>query len=193
MSPDRGVFAGRSSKDLADDHAFRVGANLPGSRQWVMEEERQGRLRRPAASITADLPALAEQRDGGGCWPTTLPGTQWCTRPTWCTPRWTTPTWTEPSGCPPTSGTSAPVCRLTGAGRTTGTTATVTDPAGSARHPPRPGRADRMSAGPRAVKPNVGRPGRATRGLPPRGVDEPDTRSRVGPRSHAPSGRRSRP
>jgi ectoine hydroxylase-related dioxygenase (phytanoyl-CoA dioxygenase family) len=36
---------------------------LAGSHQWTMEEERQGRLQHPAASITADLPALAERRD----------------------------------------------------------------------------------------------------------------------------------
>jgi hypothetical protein len=35
---------------------------LEGSHRWVMEEERRGRPR-PAASITADLPALADRHD----------------------------------------------------------------------------------------------------------------------------------
>lgn len=37
---------------------------LEGSHQQVMAEEAEGRLARPAASITADLPGLAEERDG---------------------------------------------------------------------------------------------------------------------------------
>ena len=36
---------------------------LEGSHHRVMAEERAGRLRRPAASITADLPALADEYD----------------------------------------------------------------------------------------------------------------------------------
>lgn len=36
---------------------------LQGSHRWVMAEEAAGTLRRPAASITADLPALADQHD----------------------------------------------------------------------------------------------------------------------------------
>ncbi len=38
-------------------------AYLEGSHHWVLAEEREGRLEKPAASITADLPALAEQHD----------------------------------------------------------------------------------------------------------------------------------
>lgn len=36
---------------------------LEGSHHWVMSEERNGTLKRPAASITADLPALADEHD----------------------------------------------------------------------------------------------------------------------------------
>lgn len=36
---------------------------LEGSHHWVLAEEREGRLVRPAASITADLPGLAERHD----------------------------------------------------------------------------------------------------------------------------------
>lgn len=36
---------------------------LEGSHRRVLREEAQGRLRRPAASITADLPALAQEHD----------------------------------------------------------------------------------------------------------------------------------
>jgi ectoine hydroxylase-related dioxygenase (phytanoyl-CoA dioxygenase family) len=36
---------------------------LEGSHRRVLQEEAEGRLRRPAASITADLPALAEEHD----------------------------------------------------------------------------------------------------------------------------------
>ncbi|MFC0674974.1 phytanoyl-CoA dioxygenase family protein [Brachybacterium hainanense] len=36
---------------------------LEGSHRRVMREEAEGRLRRPAASITADLPGLAEEHD----------------------------------------------------------------------------------------------------------------------------------
>lgn len=38
-------------------------AYLEGSHHWVLAEEREGRLEKPAASITADLPALAEKHD----------------------------------------------------------------------------------------------------------------------------------
>ncbi len=38
-------------------------AYLEGSHHWVMAEEREGSLKMPAASITADLPGLANQRD----------------------------------------------------------------------------------------------------------------------------------
>ena len=36
---------------------------LEGSHHWAMAEERNGTMKRPAASITADLPALAEQHE----------------------------------------------------------------------------------------------------------------------------------
>lgn len=36
---------------------------LEGSHHWAMAQERNGRLKRPAASITADLPALADQHE----------------------------------------------------------------------------------------------------------------------------------
>ncbi|ALE04190.1 phytanoyl-CoA dioxygenase (plasmid) [Arthrobacter sp. ERGS1:01] len=38
-------------------------AYLENSHHWVMAQEREGTLARPAASITADLPGLAEQHD----------------------------------------------------------------------------------------------------------------------------------
>ncbi|MHA7270720.1 phytanoyl-CoA dioxygenase family protein [Arthrobacter sp. HLT1-20] len=38
-------------------------AYLEGSHHWVLAEEREGRLQKPAASITADLPALADKHD----------------------------------------------------------------------------------------------------------------------------------
>jgi Phytanoyl-CoA dioxygenase (PhyH) len=38
-------------------------AYLEGSHHWVMAEERNGMLKRPAASITANLPALADEHD----------------------------------------------------------------------------------------------------------------------------------
>ncbi|MHA7306071.1 phytanoyl-CoA dioxygenase family protein [Arthrobacter sp. TMN-49] len=38
-------------------------AYLEGSHHWVLAQEREGRLQKPAASITADLPALAEAHD----------------------------------------------------------------------------------------------------------------------------------
>ncbi|WP_026554648.1 phytanoyl-CoA dioxygenase family protein [Arthrobacter sp. 35W] len=38
-------------------------AYLEGSHHWVMAQERNGELARPAASITADLPGLAEEHD----------------------------------------------------------------------------------------------------------------------------------
>ncbi|MBO0812560.1 MAG: phytanoyl-CoA dioxygenase family protein [Microlunatus sp.] len=37
---------------------------LEGSHRWVQDEERQGLRKRPAASITADLPGLADDHDG---------------------------------------------------------------------------------------------------------------------------------
>lgn len=49
---------------LGDCPVYRGGlVYLAGSHHWTMAEEQAGRLRHPAASITADLPALAEQRD----------------------------------------------------------------------------------------------------------------------------------
>jgi ectoine hydroxylase-related dioxygenase (phytanoyl-CoA dioxygenase family) len=36
---------------------------LQGSHHWVMAEEREGRLKRPAQTMTADLPGLAEEHD----------------------------------------------------------------------------------------------------------------------------------
>lgn len=38
-------------------------AYLEGSHHWVMAQEREGTLKMPAASITADLPGLANERD----------------------------------------------------------------------------------------------------------------------------------
>ena len=38
-------------------------AYLEGSHHWVLAQEREGRLQQPAASITADLPGLAEEHD----------------------------------------------------------------------------------------------------------------------------------
>ena len=36
---------------------------LEGSHHWVMAEEREGRLKRPAQTMTADLPGLADEHD----------------------------------------------------------------------------------------------------------------------------------
>ena len=36
---------------------------LEGSHHWVMAEEREGRLKRPAQTMTADLPSLADEHD----------------------------------------------------------------------------------------------------------------------------------
>lgn len=36
---------------------------LEGSHHWVMAEEREGRLKRPAQTMTADLPSLADEYD----------------------------------------------------------------------------------------------------------------------------------
>ena len=99
-------------------------AYLEGSHHRVMAQERAGALRMPAASITADLPSLADDYERGGCWPTTKRATWWSTRRTSCTHRPTTSTATIAFGCRPTSATSASPIRSTGAGRSTGSTAT---------------------------------------------------------------------
>jgi hypothetical protein len=38
-------------------------AYLEGSHHWVLAEEREGRLKRPAQTMTADLPGLADEHD----------------------------------------------------------------------------------------------------------------------------------
>lgn len=49
---------------LGDCPTMRGGLTyLQGSHHWVMAEEREGRLKRPAQTMTADLPGLAEEHD----------------------------------------------------------------------------------------------------------------------------------